>query len=141
MLTLDKIKLEDIPSIKMIHAENHNYPFPDLTNPLYVVQDVIRDENDDIIMAGVIRVTSEAILITNKQATVTKRIAALAILAKEMIKMLKELQIEDCHIFAEEDPNFITFLKKLGFIDCTGKPMVGFVRNPDEQKSTEKHVQ
>jgi hypothetical protein len=146
MLTLDKIKQEDVPNVKMVHAENHSYPFPDLSNPLYVVQDLIKDENGEIVMAGIIRLTSEVILVTNKSANINKRIAALGIIAKELTRMLKELGIEDCHIFAEEDPNFIMFLKKLGFIDCTGKAMVGFVEpvrveKTSEQKSTEDHIQ
>lgn len=112
----------DINKLKKIHANNHSYPFPDFNDPLYAIQRVVT-EGDKIIVAGIIRITSEGLFITDKETSPFMRAKAIKILNNEM-NLIWKFGINDCHTFAENDDNYINILRKLGFEDCTGHAMV-----------------
>ena len=128
MLTLDKIKKEDLERLWNIHKKFYNFPFPDLGSPLYCIQDVIKDANGQIIMAGICKLTSEGIFITNKDVSPFVRTRAIKILIEEFDKILHQLGLEDCHTFAEENKHYVEYLKTFGFKECTGIPLVSFGR-------------
>lgn len=138
-MNVKRVEKSDLQELWDIHKKFYNYAFPDLSNPLYIFQRVVRDENGEVITASVIKITCEGLFITNKDASHIKIIKAI----KRLITQLREdcslFGLEECHIFSENDDHYINILRKLGFTDCTGFPMViQGIKNV--QKSTEEHV-
>jgi hypothetical protein len=122
-MIIKKIEQSDLPELLEIHKEFHNFPFPDLNNPLYILQNVVKDDKG-IIMAGFSKITSEGIFVINKSLnpiTITK---AIKMVEEDMAKKSIDVGFEDMHVFADNDDHFINILCKLGFVRCTGFPMV-----------------
>lgn len=121
-MNIRKLEQKDILKLREIHAKHHNYPFPDLNNPLYALQHVVTEGNK-IIGAGIIRLTSEGLFILDKDMSPFVRAKAIKLL-NENIKLLWNFGLEECHIFTENDDSFVNIMRTLGFEDCTGYPMV-----------------
>jgi len=112
----------DIERLMEIHKKFYNFPFPDLSNPLYAIQRVVV-EKDKIILAAIVKLTAEGIFITNKDIGNLTRMKAIMAADKDL-KLLWNFGLDDIHTFAENDDHYINILRKLGFEDCTGHSMV-----------------
>lgn len=122
-MQIRRIEKTDIKELYEIHQKHYNFAFPDLSSPLYAIQEVIT-EKDKIVLAGIVKLTSEVIFITNKDIPNLTIMKGIKLANEQMFKDATNLGLEDFHVFAENDDNFINILRKLGFLDCTGYPMV-----------------
>jgi hypothetical protein len=123
-MNIRRLEKQDVKEIYDIHQKFYNFAFPDLSNPLYAIQRVVLNNSGKIILTGIIRLTSEVILIIDKDQSNITRTKAIKLLNDQLYKDATNFGLDDFHIFAENDDNFINILRKLGFIDSTGFPMV-----------------
>src|SRR5690349_11935805 len=105
-----------------IRSINERLPFPprNLNDPLYISKRII-DIDGEVVAAGLLRLTSEAILMLNPESAKRYKVTAL----KELINLCKidcqKFNIDEVHAFLTGDAdNFSRVLKKLGFEDATG---------------------
>ena len=118
MIILDKIDQEDL---KELH--DATFPLPDLLNPTYIAGRTIID-NGKVVAIGILKVTTEAVLITNERAPHITRGRAVKALVNELEIELRKRRLQDCHIFVKQH-HVQRFLRGLGFVDCNaGNPMV-----------------
>ena len=89
----------DLSALKQIHsAQNFDYPFPDLTNPLFVSKLVLADDVGQIAMAALARVTCEIYLLADPlHGTARGRYANLLALHHAAEKDLRTKGLEDAH--------------------------------------------
>jgi hypothetical protein len=118
MMILDFVDEEEA---KKIH--DNSFPFPDLSNKLYIFQKTAIEEGR-IVAVGLVRLTTEGILITNKDVRSITRARA----AREVIESLKKdcqlRNLDECHAFVKSDAT-VQFLLKLGFkMSKGGIPMI-----------------
>jgi hypothetical protein len=76
-----------------------------------------------IIAAGFCRLTSEGILVLDERVPKTLRTRAIISLVREMIKETSAMGMDECHVFVQSQ-EIKTLLEKLGFVHCSGIPMV-----------------
>jgi len=99
------------------------FPFPDLSNPLYISRKTII-ENNQIVGAGLVRLTGEGILILDPSQPKTVRARAAAQVIEALKQDVKSRGLDECHVFVR-DPNVVKFLKHVGFVESQGgKPLV-----------------
>lgn len=117
------IKSDDIEIVKEIHSRCSDFPFPDLSDPLYVAK-AIAEINGKIIALGLQRVTTEGILIMDlDQPRVTRMKAVGALLTTA----LQNGHYDEIHTFVtgEITWTYAELLKrKFGFEDVHGIPLV-----------------
>ena len=116
-MTVRLIRPSDIPRLKLL-AKYYDFPFPDLTNPLYFAKGVAAN-GDRIIGAGFLKLTAEAILILDYDSSKREKIEAIndLFIAAQMIS--KKRGIQDWHVFVKDSPNFENVLiKHYGFTPC-----------------------
>ena len=118
MLVLESIEEEEM---KKIH--DGSFPLPNLTDPAYIASRTVID-NGSIVAVGLVRVTTEAILIINQSLPRITRARAGQKLVEEMGRELRWRGIHDCHVFVK-NPKVREYLRHLGFIDCNaGEPLM-----------------
>ena len=111
----------DLPLLYAMH--DNQFPFPDLKNHLYMVKKVAQDK-DGIIGTGIVRLTSEAILITDQTRPRSTRVKAVARLADAMLIDTKATGMDECHVFVRNS-NIEHIVERIGFKKCRGGiPMV-----------------
>jgi hypothetical protein len=117
-----RLEKSDIKRLLEIHKKFYNFPFPDINNPLYAIQRIVT-EKDKIVLAAIIKLTSEGVFITDKDISPITRMKAIMTADKDL-KLLWNFGLEDVHTFAENDDHYVNILRKLGFQDCSGHSMV-----------------
>lgn len=100
-----------------------SFPFPDLSNPLYISKRIAVCDGKTI-AAGFVRLTCEGILIVDGNACKLAR----AIAGKEIIESLKidvkSKGLDECHVFVK-NPDVVRFLEHVGFKPSLGgNPMI-----------------
>jgi hypothetical protein len=122
-LTIRNLLTNDLPLLQDIHASNCDFPFPDLLNQLYCCNKVVEDSKGKIIGVGFVRLTSESILILDKQQPKSLRVRAIKLLFDRMKKDMRFLGMDETHAFVEDsEVNLRSMLKKLfGFIECKAR--------------------
>ena len=120
-MNIKRLEKSDIQELWNIHSGN--FAFPDLSNPLYALQRVVRDENGKVVLGAFVKLTSEGIFIIDKDASPITLVKAMK-LANDNITDAWTIGLEDCHVFAVNDDHFINLLRELGWTDCTGHPMI-----------------
>lgn len=99
------------------------FPFPDIKNPMYISNKIVID-NGEIVGAGFVRLTSEGILILDKERSKIVRAKAAVSIVEGLKDSVKKFGLDECHVFVQ-DVNVQRFLGKLGFVNCKGgQPMV-----------------
>jgi len=116
-MTVRLIRPSDIPRLKAI-ASHYDFPFPDLTNPLYFAKGVAVKGNK-IIGSGFLKLTAEAILLLDYEDTKREKVEAINALfiAAKMISVKRGIQ--DWHVFVKDSPSFEDVLiRHYGFTPC-----------------------
>ncbi len=59
----------DLVALQRMHAaQDFDYPFPEIAGPIFLVKLVLEDEASNLVMASLLRLTSEAYLLHDPQA-------------------------------------------------------------------------
>jgi hypothetical protein len=119
-LTVRDLQIGDVSVVRDIHDDT--FPFPDLSKLLYMKQKVV-EVDGRIIAAGFCRLTSEGILVLDERVPGTLRTRAIISLIREMVKETSAMGMDECHVFVRGE-EIKTLLEKLGFVPCSGIPMV-----------------
>jgi hypothetical protein len=90
---------DDLNTLQKIHAaQNFDYSFPNLSNPLFVSKLILEDCNQLIAMAALARLTCEIYLLADpKYGTPRARYANLQILHQVAKQDLRQRGLEDAH--------------------------------------------
>src|ERR1700751_2139719 len=102
----DVVKLTDIHQ-----RAGYTFPFPDLTNPLYIVKGVAVNDKGDICGAGFVKIISEGILIVDSDLNMKEKIATMDELVMVGQALTWKSGMQDWHVFID-DNDFCTILKK-----------------------------
>jgi hypothetical protein len=106
----DKIEID-----KIYHAYwNHN-EYPDFFNRrVFPCSFVVTDENE-IILAGGIKIIAEAIVITDRGFSTRDRQEALLQAMGSSVLVAKDLGFKQIHAFVNNDEYYVKHLQKFGF--------------------------
>lgn len=116
------ITLNDLEEIRGINEIN----FPDLELPDFKKMlggFIIEDENNEIVMAGGIKLISECLLVTNKDMSRIKIGKALIIAQGACIHASKAFGIKDIYAFTHNE-DYTKHLIKHGFYEKEGKTLM-----------------
>jgi hypothetical protein len=111
MLVLNSIDAQDLARI-----HDNSFPLPELSNPAYITAKSVVD-NGGLVAVGLLKLTSEAILITDQNLPKITRGRALQALMSELRRELKWRDIPDCHAFTKRD-GIVPLLQRVGFKPC-----------------------
>jgi len=122
MITKD-LNESDLNSVREIHEKfyKEEFDFPDFYN--HFICRFVSIDNDNIIAAGGIRTISEAVLITNKDATIKQRHRALLDILNICGFCSRSNDYDQIHAFVKNDDPWENRLLKEGFKYCAGKAM------------------
>lgn len=104
----------DFPEIKELIEQNKDFPVPDLSSPLYALKEVALDHKGQIIGVGIVRITSEVILIIDKKRSLPDKMIAIKTLLKKGVEESKKIGLDEWHAFVA-DTKFVKLLEKLNF--------------------------
>lgn len=122
-MNLRRLERKDLKQLIEIHNKYYNFAFPNINDPLYAIQRIV-EKDDKIVLAGIVKLVSEVILITNKDLPPLTKMRGIKMMSDQLFKDVKNFGLDEFHVFSENDDNFINILHKLGFVDCTGVPLV-----------------
>lgn len=118
MLIINQVDPEEM---KRIH--DGSFPLPNLDNPAYISKRSIID-NGNLVAIGLLKITTESILIVNRSTPNITRAKALRALVGELETELKWRKIPDSHVFVRNH-KLKNLLESLKFIKCnSGESMV-----------------
>ena len=122
-LTRRPLQKSDLPKLAELHSANSHFPLPDLENKLYCYAQAVLDERGAIVGIGLVRLTSESILIMGRTQPKTTQVRALRLLMDSMQKEVKQLGMDETHAFiGEYDSKLRSLLKRIyGFVDCKAR--------------------
>jgi hypothetical protein len=112
MLILDNII--DIDNFRALHKAN--FPFPEGE---FLTKQAVLD-NGGLVALGLVRLTTEGILVINQSLPLTTRIRAIKELINNLEDTVKRVGINSCHVFVK-NPDMRKLLLHLGFKDCEGE--------------------
>lgn len=119
------IDLDEDVAEELCIKHKESFPFPDISNPLYVAKRVVIADGQ-VIGAGLLKITSEAVLILDRDTELNVRVMAIMTLIKELQGLLGKFRLDECHAFVR-DPNVQKFLERIGFqLSVSGTPLVLF---------------
>ena len=124
-VTVRLLEPGDVKEVEEIHRQYSDFPLPDLSNPLYICKGVAL-LNDEIVGVGLVRITSEAILILDKSRRKVVKGEALRELIKLGVMQTDLHGIDEWHTFITGDESgvYSNVLKNtFGFVECEGRPM------------------
>jgi hypothetical protein len=99
---------------------NQDFPFPDFSDPTFIEKKVLVDKGK-IIGCGLVKLTSEFILIMDESSPLRSRVIGISEIQKNLICALLRRGIRDVHIFPD-DEKIIKYAEHLGFEICNSKP-------------------
>lgn len=104
-----------VPQVRAMHHED--FPFPNLESKLYFGRRAVI-EHQRIIAAGFLKITSEALVITNQAANRLQRARAIDELMKVMVFDLAKNGLDGAHVFLQGDVKGTQkFLSRYGFVE------------------------
>lgn len=111
--------------IRLHESTKEQFPVPDLEDKMYIsCKSAV--ENGKVQAIGLIRLTTEGILVTDQSLPKTTRALASVAVMDALKKDLLSKQIHECHVFVQ-DENVARFLRHYGFNPSKGgKPYIIF---------------
>src|SRR5258708_28758664 len=94
-------QIDDIYRVEELHNRNCKFPFPDLGNKLYFARGIIEDKNE-IIACGLIKYTSEVVLILDHSRSISEQLECIHLLFEKGIEQTLNVGIPDWHFFIQE---------------------------------------
>src|SRR6266481_4238178 len=107
----------DIESLRKIHKQD--FPFPDPTNLLFLSKKTIVNDENKIIGAGFVRLTSECILIMDESLPKLTRIKSVLNLAESLRRDVQLHGLDECHAFVRSS-KIANLLYWFGFRESKG---------------------
>jgi hypothetical protein len=107
----------------VILEKDAKFPLPNLANPLYKIQKSI-ENNSELLGSFWVKITSETSLVLKPELSNLTKARAIKEIFKFLYLEVQRLGLDDSHIFIEDDPHYIKFLKKhLNAKDNLGVPL------------------
>lgn len=122
-LHVRQLRPDDIPKLEEAYHKKVGVPFPDLANQLYFCNRIVEDEDGNIVGAGIVRLTTESILVVDDNQPLVTRVRAI----KELFNTLKDevstFGMDETHAFISEEDYALRLLLKqtFGFVDCKNR--------------------
>lgn len=123
-MTIDRLTLEDIGRLRVIHEKYYNeeFSFPDFTNK-FISHFVVSDDSGDIICGGGVRTILESLIITDKSFSVRDRREALYKVLQASLFAVSRCDYNELHAFIQDEV-WLRHLKNVGFKETKGKSLV-----------------
>lgn len=116
MIVLNAI---DQLTVENLHRTvSEQFPVPDVTDPMYISCKSAID-NGKVQAIGLVRLTTEGVLITDNSLPKTTRALASVAVMDALKKDLLSKRIHECHVFVQ-DPKVARFLCHYGFKKSKG---------------------
>jgi len=125
-LKIRNLLTNDLEVIMQLHKNSgEDFPFPDLLNQLYCCSKVVEDEDENIVGVGVVRLTSESILILNPGRERSVRARAIKLLINRMKRDVKVLGMDETHVFISKSNSKLKtiLMRAFGFVECKDKSL------------------
>ena len=98
--------------VKLLKEYNNSkFPFPNLASPLYIIRGAIVDKDNNLLGAGFIKLTAEAIIILDPKIGKINKATAIYKLFDAARRGMVKKGLDGVHAFTN-DVNFQSFLKK-----------------------------
>lgn len=114
------LQLSDIVRLEQMH--NSDFPLPNLNDRRYFSQKVV----GDLDAVGILKLTTEAIIIMNQGVSRLTRARALSELILELKKELLRFNLDDTHVFLldpESNKTERILIKHFNFLPASGKAL------------------
>lgn len=98
--------------IKQIH--DNSFPLPKIEDKIYFTKKTVI-ENGEVIAIGLLKLTCEAIIITDQSKSMISRIRAIFSLFEPLNQEAKKFGLEDCHLYVKQKV-IEKIARRLGFI-------------------------
>lgn len=124
-IKIRNLEPNDEAKVRSIHERCSDFPMPQLDHPLYIAKGII-ERDGKVIGLGMIRLTSEAIVILDLDEPRSVRAKAIEEILRTGIYQCQSHGIDEVHTFltGEITHSFADVLKrKYGFVDCEGIPL------------------
>lgn len=121
-MTVRNFSINDVSAFETLHKENSDFPLPDISNKLYFSHKVV-EVNGRVAAFGLLRLTSEAILIMDQSLPRLQRLKVILSIINAMIDELKAFDVDEVHTYVG-DERTVHLLNRLGFVECQGKNLV-----------------
>ena len=108
------IILNSIDEEMMKNIHDNSFPLPRVEKTIYFAKKTVID-NGEVIAIGILKLTCEAIIITNQKKSMISRIKAIFALFDPLNEEATKFGLEDCHIFIKHKV-IANIAKRLGFV-------------------------
>lgn len=114
---------DDLKKLEELHSTNCDFPLPDLLNHLYCCNKVVEDDAGNTIGIGIVRLTSESILIIDKKCTKLLRVRVVKMMIDQMKSEVKSLGMDETHCWISNADSLLRqmLIKTFGFLACKSK--------------------
>ncbi len=121
ILGTDHLTLREYENIQRLNSMP--FEIPDYSSPLYFSKKMIKKDGK-LVAAGLMKLTSESILILDKDLPRITRARLLKVLINEMKQILQLQGLDDTHVFLlGEEEKTEKLLSHLEFVPAKGKVM------------------
>lgn len=96
------------------------FPFPNFSDPTFIQKKILVDKGR-IIGCGLVKITTEGVVILDQDSPIKSRVLGLQELQRNIVCELLKRGIHDIHAFID-DSKVIEFAKRLGWETCNSKP-------------------
>ena len=118
MVEVRDIAPEEAVIVKALHARmGIEYDFPNIAGPLFAIRKMVIDQNGKVSAAAALKLTSEAFLWIDPEATEMDKTSDILRLMHVCHERAKGLQLEDCTAWIPPriEPIFGSMLSRLGW--------------------------
>lgn len=122
--------LSDVVTLASFNRQD--FGVPNLNGPYVLAAKTISTHKDGIIAAGIVRATTEGILVIDESQPLVTRVNVIQELIRTLRRDISRIGYDECHVFA--NAAISPLLRKLNFVDCKGTPMVLQWQNENVKK-------
>jgi len=106
---------EDIWEVQALIRANQDWNIPDINSPLYILKEVAVNHKGAIIGIGLVRLTSEVILVVDAKQNLATKMTTLKTLMNRGIDESRKCGLDEWHAFVMSY-KFAKLLEKLKFV-------------------------
>lgn len=126
MFKVTKFRKHYINHAKELAVKNGKFNIPDLTSPLILIRTAIKDDKDNIVGYGFLKLIGEAILVIDSDnLTTDEKAEVVDKFYKVGMKGAKKKGLDEIDAFVTKDRKFVNFLlKRLDFKESGAEVLV-----------------